>query len=87
MFILILISNFLIINLTKQFNFKKIMHKTPILFIFGLSLLVSPNLFAHAGDLHFHNIDLIAFCLIVLGLISSAFVSKKLSISKLETNK
>ncbi len=53
------------------------MYKTLTLFIFGLSLLVSPNLFAHAGDLHFHNIDLIAFCLIVLGLISSAFISKK----------
>jgi len=63
------------------------MHKTLTLFIFGLSLLVSPNLFAHAGDLHFHNIDLIAFSLIVLALISSAFISKKLSILKLETNK
>jgi len=63
------------------------MHKKPFLFIFGASLLVSPNLFAHAGDLHFHVLDFLAFCLIILGLISISLVTKKLSIFKLEINK
>ena len=63
------------------------MHKKPTLFIFGASLLVSPNLFAHAGDLHIHAIDFLAFCSIILGLISITFISKKLLIFKLESNK
>ncbi len=63
------------------------MHKKLTLFIFGASLLVSPNLFAHAGDLHIHAIDFLAFCLIILGIISIALLPKKLSIFKLETNK
>tara|TARA_B100000508_G_C11203498_1_gene154200 strand:+ start:225 stop:416 length:192 start_codon:yes stop_codon:yes gene_type:complete len=63
------------------------MHKKLTLFIFGMSLLVSPNLFAHAGDLHIHAIDFLAFCSIILGLISIASLPKKLSIFKLETNK
>tara|TARA_B100001287_G_scaffold36112_1_gene25525 strand:+ start:352 stop:543 length:192 start_codon:yes stop_codon:yes gene_type:complete len=63
------------------------MHKKITLFIFGASLLVSPNLFAHAGDLHIHAIDFLAFCSIILGLISITFISKKLLIFKLESNK
>ena len=63
------------------------MDKKLTLFIFGVSLLVSPNLFAHAGDLHFHAIDFLAFCSIILGLISIALILTKLSIFKEETNK
>ena len=63
------------------------MHKTLTLFIFGASLLVSPNLFAHAGDFHFHAIDILAFCTIILVIISIAAIPKKLSIFKLEINK
>tara|TARA_B100000424_G_scaffold233041_1_gene196159 strand:+ start:294 stop:482 length:189 start_codon:yes stop_codon:yes gene_type:complete len=53
------------------------MHKKPTLFIFGASLLVSPNLFAHAGDLHIHAIDFLAFCSIIMGIISIALLPKK----------
>ena len=63
------------------------MHKKLTLFIFGVSLLVSPNLFAHAGDLHFHAIDSLAFWSIILGLISMALILTKLSTIKAETNK
>ena len=63
------------------------MHKKLTLFTFGASLLVSPNLFAHAGDLHIHAIDFLAFCSIIFGIISIALLPKKLSIFKLETNK
>ena len=53
------------------------MHKKPTLFIFGASLLVSPNLFAHAGDLHIHAIDFLAFCSIIMGIISIVLFPKK----------
>ena len=53
------------------------MHKKLTLFIFGVSLLVSPNLFAHAGDLHIHAIDFLAFCLIIMGIISIVLFPKK----------
>ena len=53
------------------------MHKKPTLFIFGASLLVSPNLFAHTGDLHIHAIDFLAFCSIIMGIISIALLPKK----------
>ena len=63
------------------------MNKKLSLFNFGASLLVSSNLFAHAGDPHFHAIDFLAFCSIIFGLISIALITKKLSIFKVEINK